>query len=93
MQNTVTQEQIDNLFSKCKIEATKLGTKTTVMVVTLPNGFELCESSSCVDPVNYNQELGESICKERIKNKIWELEGYLLQHRLYASTDHERPNS
>ena len=93
MQNTVTQEQIDYLFSQCKFDSKKLGSKTCVVVATLPNGFEICESASCVDPENYNQEIGEGIAKDRIKDQLWKLEGYLLQHRLYASTDHERPNS
>lgn len=89
MQNTVTQEQIDYLFSQCKFDSKKLGSKTCVVVATLPNGFEICESAAPVDPANYNQEVGENIAKEHIKERLWELEGYLLQHRLFASTDHE----
>ncbi len=56
-----------------------LGTKTTVVKVRLANGFEIVESSSCVDEVNYNEEIGVEICMERIKNKVWELLGFLLQ--------------
>jgi hypothetical protein len=83
MKNTVTQEDIDELFSQCKFESTKLGNKTCVVVAILPNGFEICESASCVDPANYNQQMGEDIAKERIKNKLWELEGYSLQECFY----------
>ena len=39
--------------------------------------------SACVDPVNYNKALGEKYAKERAeataRNKLWELEGYLLK--------------
>jgi len=93
MQNTVTPEQIDYLFSQCKFESAKLGKKTCVVVAILPNGFEICGTGSCVDPNKYDQKIGEEIAKEQIKNKLWELEGYILQRRLYDSTDHERPNS
>lgn len=92
MQNKVTNEQIERLLSKSKFESTKLGTKTAVMVCTLPNGFEICESSACVDPAEYNQEEGDKYCRERIKNRLWELEGYLLQERLFVSCETESEN-
>ena len=56
-----------------------LGDKTTVVRCVLRNGFEIVESSSCVDPKNYSEEYGAEICMERIKNKIWELLGFLIQ--------------
>ena len=45
-------------------------------------GFVIVESSSCVDPINYSEVMGTSICIDRIKNKLWELEGYKLQNEL-----------
>lgn len=80
--NTVTQEQIDSLIEESQIQTITMGTKTTVVMVVLKNGFTLVESSSCVDKDNYNQELGKEICIDRIKNKLWELEGYKLQSDL-----------
>lgn len=56
-----------------------MGDKTTVVKATLVNGFEIVESSSCVDPANYSLEMGTQICKERIINKVWMLLGFLLQ--------------
>ena len=61
------------------IETKTMGEKTTVVRCVLRNGFEIWETSTCVDQRNYNQEIGEQICMERIKNKIWELLGFLLQ--------------
>lgn len=75
----VTPEQIEAIISASKIEVTTIGEKTTLVHAVLPNGFVIVESSSCVDPENYNEELGKSLCIGRIKNKIWELEGYRLQ--------------
>lgn len=62
-----------------KIEIAKLGDKTTIVKAELVNGFVIVESSSCVDPNNYNEEIGTSICLKKIDNKIWELLGFLLQ--------------
>ena len=53
------------------------------MACQLPNGFVIVESSSCASPENYDVDMGVDICIERIKNKIWELEGYKLQNELY----------
>ena len=49
----------------------------------MPNGFVIVASSSCVDPSNYDPEIGIKICKKEIENKLWELEGYALAERLY----------
>ena len=82
MNNKITKDQIDELISKSNIDDVKMGEKSTVVALTLPNGFTIIESSSCVDVANYDHELGKSICIERITNKIWELEGYRLQCKL-----------
>ena len=79
MQNTVTQSDIDNLIGHSQVTTMTMHGKCTIVVVQLPNGFVLVESSSCVDPANYDEKLGQQICLERIKNKLWELEGYKLQ--------------
>lgn len=60
-------------------ETHTLGDRTTVVRCVLRNGFEIVESSSCVDPKNYSEEMGHDICMEKIKDKIWELLGFLLQ--------------
>jgi len=78
----ITNEQISALVDASKFTGTKLGEKTTVLLARLPNGFELAETSACVDPANYDQTIGEAICKERIVNRLWQLEGYRLQCQL-----------
>jgi len=82
MKNTITQQDIDNILANTLIKAEQFGDKTTVLMATLPNGFVIVESSSCIDPVNFDMKVGEQICMERIVNKIWELEGYKLQSSL-----------
>lgn len=84
MTNTITKEQIESLVNESVFTGTKLGQKTTVLHCVLPSGFEVVESSACVDPANYDQGMGESICKQRIVNRIWQLEGYRLQCELAA---------
>lgn len=74
---SITEKNVDD-FIKDKLVMT-IGEKTTIVKVTLVNGFEMVESSSCVSATNYSQEIGEQICLEKIKDKIWNLLGFLLQ--------------
>jgi hypothetical protein len=75
--NTITQDNVDDFIKE--YEVFTLDGKTTVVKAVLVNGFVIVESSSCVDPANYDEKLGSEICVSRIKNKIWELLGFLLQ--------------
>lgn len=80
---SVTEEQINHLLEKAKIDMKTIFGKCTIVTVQLENGFVLTESSACVDPKNYNELIGADICMGRIKNKLWELEGYRLQTQLH----------
>lgn len=84
-ENKVTPLQIESLLAETDFEVKTFYNKVTVVVAKLPNGFTIVESSACVDPANYDEELGAEYCKKRIENKLWELEGYLLQEELYRS--------
>ena len=81
--NTVTQSVIDELMESCDIAVTTAFDKCTIVACKLPNGFVIVESSSCVDPANYDEDMGIDICMKNIEKKLWELEGYLLQNKLY----------
>lgn len=74
---SIGQKMVDEFISYC--ETHTLGDRTTVVRCVLRNGFVIVSSSSCVDPTNYSQEYGEEICMNEIKDKIWELLGFMLQ--------------
>lgn len=76
--DSVKEEYIDSILSQTLISVEKYGDKTTILKATLPNGFVVVESSSCVDPKNFNMSIGEQICMKKLEDKIWELEGYKL---------------
>ena len=75
---------IEKLFNSLTYKFERIeGTTVTGCWAFLPNGFKVgYGESACVDPLNYQQELGEKFARERCaynaKNKLWELEGYLL---------------
>lgn len=88
--NTLTKEYINKIIHSSKFTySTEFG-KNTVVTMQLPNGFVLTASSACVDPANYDEKLGYEICINKLTEKVWELEGYLLQNELYRKSQPER---
>ena len=81
----VTKEQIDRLMNGAEVQAHTQFGKCTVVTVRLENGFILTEDSACVDPVNYDEELGRKLCLAHIRNRLWELEGYAMQKRVHEA--------
>lgn len=82
MKNTVTQQEVDAQI--VDVQVSTVFEKVTVVAVRLRNGFVLVESAGAVDRANYREDIGKEICLARIKNKIWELEGYRLSSELAA---------
>ena len=67
-------------------------TTFTVCLLTLANGCIVIGESACASPENFNAELGRKIARDNAKNKIWQLEGYLLKQRLYENEAKKDPN-
>ncbi len=82
---TVTKADVDTLLNDAEIQYFAAFDKCTIAVAQLKNGFVLVESSACVDPANFDQNIGREICLRNLKHKLWELEGYRLQCELSKS--------
>ncbi len=72
---TTNQDVLDNL---------KL---VTLCIIILENGFKVEGVSACVDPANYNEDIGRSCAYENAFNKIWEVEGYLLRQAMWEKDE------
>jgi len=84
MKNTVTPEQVKaNMQDVIVRTLDDFGKPTTYVTIKMQNGFTLRESTTCVDPANYNEEIGKEICLKRLEDKVWFLLGYQLQEELY----------
>ena len=86
MRNKLTIEDIDKILRDTVFEVLTVFDKQTVVTALLPNGFTITETSGCVDPANYDLEIGIEICKRKITDRIWHLEGYLLQQELHNAS-------
>jgi len=55
--------------------------KCMICEITLANGFTVRGEAACVSPENFDEEIGRKVSLENAVDKIWPLEGYLLQEK------------
>lgn len=74
---------IDELLAAADWHDMKLGRKTAVVVCTLASGFEITGTASCLDPDAYDHDRGVAIARARVRDRLFELEGYHAQSLAY----------
>lgn len=88
---TVTPEEVkENMKDVLVRTVEEFGKPCTYVTVRMKNGFTLRESTTCVDPTNYNEEIGKEICLKKIEDKVWFLLGYALQEKQYQEYPQEK---
>ena len=78
----ITNDHIDNCIVSETYTVLPSG-KTMVCELMLKNGYGVTGESSVVSKANFNEEIGKTISRKNARDKIWMLEGYLLQESLY----------
>lgn len=63
-------------------------TTMTICVLTLMNGYQVTGNSSCASIENFDKEIGQEIAYKNAREKIWELEGYLLKEKMFQENRH-----
>lgn len=79
----ITERDIGNFKSKSynRLETIKShsGKPVTLVEREYPTGFSAFETSACVDPKNYSEEIGARTCSLRLDTKLWCALGFMLQ--------------
>jgi len=80
----ITNDQITKLMESVNYHTYVVPGTTTTVAVAMLDGFTLCqEITACVDPANFDADLGRKYAIEKAagvaRNKLWELEGYKLK--------------
>ena len=83
-ENRVTLEDMMAKIEDVEYSRSQLCPELTLAVVKVSNGFSFVGKSACVDPANYNKELGEKFAKEDAIRQMWAFEGYAMRERLSA---------
>jgi hypothetical protein len=64
------------------------GTTVTVCCLVLRNGFAVVGMSAAASPENFDREIGRTVARQDARQKIWQLEGYLLKQKLFKEESH-----
>ena len=80
--SAVTNQSIDNRIDTVTYYRLP-GTTVTICQIKMVNGFVVLGESACVNPADFDQELGESLAHDDAREKLWPLEGYLAAERRY----------
>lgn len=59
--------------------------RTTICQLTMENGYSINGHSACVDPREFDRDLGRKYAFEDALRQIWPLEGYLLAQQLHEA--------
>ena len=85
--NKVTPDQIKSILDNAETQEAIFWNKEVVVSYKLYNGFTILGRGACVDPANFDIEIGRQVAREQAEHKLWQLEGYLLQDKLYNSKE------
>lgn len=53
-----------------------------VCALYLKNGFVVIGEAAAASALNFSEEVGKRVARQHAREKIWQLEGYLLRQRL-----------
>lgn len=79
----LTPQDIDALIKSEAYWVVPL-TTTTICALTLKSGYVVVGKSACVEPSNFDADMGRKIAFDDARNQIWALEGYRLSARRAA---------
>lgn len=84
IKNRITMGDI--LAAVVKADYTILGdTTTTICQLTLTNGYTVIGKSACIDKALFDKTIGEKVAWNDALERVWELEGYLLQQKRFEA--------
>lgn len=82
---TITEDAINSKIIGVKFFRVA-PTTLTICVLHLENGFTVTGESACVCEENFDEDLGREVAFKKAKEKVWQLEGYLLAQRLHEAS-------
>lgn len=74
---TVSQHMVSHFIGEKKVS--KVDDKTSMVIAETLTGFRQYEVSSCIDPKNFDMDIGEKIATKKIEDTLWQCLGFLVQ--------------
>lgn len=79
--NSINEEFVKSQIAN--VEYHQLSDTTiTIAVITLKSGFTITGESACIDPNNFNAEIGNKFAYENAFDKLWQLFAFELKQKI-----------
>lgn len=88
MNNKVTKEGVEAVIAREEYAQWPNST-LTICTLTLRNGFHVTGESACVDPANFDEQLGRDLARKEAFDKACGFEAYLLAEVRYQTRQAE----
>lgn len=75
--NSIQEDDVTRFIAQATFS--DIDPKTTLVKIDCITGFVQYDTASCVDPKNYDREIGGSIALSYIKTRLWEYLGFVVQ--------------
>lgn len=75
--NIITRDDVKRFIRN--VDAQTINDKTTLVDSKLITNYNIVETSSCVDPKNYDLELGEQFATKKVIDRVYDYLGFVLQ--------------
>ena len=72
----ITEDIVDDFFT-ADGGATRLDNHQVVLLNTR-SGFSIVESGACVDPANFDAQIGHEVAYNKAKSRLWSYLGFVL---------------
>lgn len=73
----ISPKRIKEIISESKESVWEPFPGITIVAWQLPNGFVISDQSGCIDPDDYNREIGIDIARNHLEDKVWHLYGFM----------------
>jgi len=87
MNNKVCIGDIVSMIDSAETQEHTFWGKEHIISYRLKNGFTVTGRSACVDPANFDIDIGRDLCRKDAISQMWLLEGYLLQCKIAEIKD------
>jgi hypothetical protein len=81
----ITEQHINSTIAQSTFLVMPDGV-TTICQLILMNGFSVIGTSACIDPRQFDLNIGRDIAFQDAKRQIWKLEGYLAIQEVYLKS-------
>lgn len=76
--NRVFHSDVDRLCANAEKKYWHPYPNVLIGIYRFEDGWTEVEVAACIDAENYDEKIGEEIIDDKIKDKMWKLEGYVL---------------